>query len=69
MSVAGEPAAPSELRVAWRGQNAQSKSTGRSIRLFLTTWTNVVPEMEIESIDYVAGMAVPAPFLIAISVE
>lgn len=67
--LAGEPAAPSELRVAWRGENAQSKSTGRSIRLFLTTWTNVVPEMEIESIDYVAGMAVPAPFLIAISVE
>jgi hypothetical protein len=67
--VAGEPAAPEELKVAWRGENARSKSAGRSIRLFLTTWTNVVPGLEIESIDYVSAMAVPAPFLIAVSVE
>jgi hypothetical protein len=68
-SVAGEPAAPEELKVAWSGENAQSKGTGRSIRLFLTTWTNVVPDLEIESIDYVSALTVPAPFLIAISVE
>ena len=68
-ALPGEPAAPSELKVAWKGQNTLSKSRGRSIRLFLTTWTNVVPELEIESIDCFAGMAVPAPFLIAISVE
>ena len=68
-SVAGELAAPEELKVAWRGENAQSKSAGRSIRLFLTTWTNVAPGLEVESIDYVSALAVPAPFLIAVSVE
>jgi hypothetical protein len=57
------------LKVAWRGENAQSKSTGRSIRLFLTTWANVAPGLEIESIDFVSAMGGPAPFLIAISVE
>jgi hypothetical protein len=67
--VEGEPAAPRELQVAWRGENAQSKSAGRSIRLFLTTWTNLVPDLEVESIDFVSAMGVPAPFLIAISVE
>jgi hypothetical protein len=37
--------------------------------LFLTTWVNVAPDLEVDSIDYVSAMAVPAPFLIAISVE
>jgi hypothetical protein len=68
-SQAGEPAAPEDLRVVWTGQNAVSQSAGRSLRLFLTTWTNTAPDAEIESIDYVSSMAVPAPFLIAISVE
>jgi hypothetical protein len=68
-AVAGEAAGPRELKVAWRGENAQSKSTGRSIRLFLTTWANVAPGLEIESIDFVSAMGGPAPFLIAISVE
>jgi hypothetical protein len=67
--LAGEAAAPKELQVAWRGENAQSKSAGRSIRLFLTTWTNLVPDLEVESIDFVSAMGVPAPFLIAVSVE
>ena len=68
-SIAGEKPLPKEMTVAWKGENAVSKRAGASIRLFLTTWTNVVPGEEIESIDYVSGMAVPAPFLIAITVE
>ena len=68
-SQAGEPAAPEDLKAAWTGQNAVSKSAGRSLRLFLTTWINTTPDDEIESIDYVSSMAVPAPFLIAITVE
>ena len=68
-SQAGEPAAPEDLTIAWKGQNALSKSNGRSIRLFLTTWTNTAPDVEITSIDFVSSMAMPAPFLIAISVE
>jgi hypothetical protein len=68
-AVAGEPPAPKELTVTWRGQNALTKSAGGSIRLFLTTWTNVAPGLEIESIDYVSSMAVPAPFLIAVTVD
>jgi hypothetical protein len=68
-AVAGGPPAPKELQEAWKGQNAVSKSAGRSIRLFLTTWTNVAPDLEIASIDYVSCMAGPAPFLIAITAE
>jgi hypothetical protein len=64
---AGEPAAPEGLKEAWRGQNPVSKRAGHAIRLFLTTWTNVAPDLEIASIDYVSNMEVPAPFLIAIT--
>jgi hypothetical protein len=68
-SVPGEPAPPGELTVAWRGENAFSKREGQSIRLFLTTWTNVAPDVEVDSLDYVSSMAGPAPFLIAITAE
>ena len=65
----GEPAAPPDLTVAWQGQNAVSRNSGHALRLFQTTWTNTAPDLEIESIDYVSRMALPAPFLIAITVE
>ncbi|HVM47166.1 MAG TPA: hypothetical protein VMU04_04020 [Candidatus Acidoferrum sp.] len=65
----GEPPPPKDLTQAWEGQNPASKSAGHSIRLFLTTWTNLAPNLEISSIDYVSSMAGPAPFLIAITAE
>jgi len=37
--------------------------------LFRTSWDNPLPDVELKSIDFVSGMADPAPFLIAISVE
>jgi hypothetical protein len=58
-----------ELTVAWTGSNAVSKTAGSSIRLFKTTWENVAPGVEIESIDYISSMGKPAPFLIAITAE
>ena len=64
-----EPTAPPELTVAWTGTNAVSKRTNNSIRLFLTTWTNLIPDDAIESIDFVSSQASPAPFLIAITVD
>lgn len=67
-SLAGEPAAPAELTAAWEGKSGAGESA-QTIRLFLTTWVNVAPEVEIESIDYVSEMARPAPFLVAITVE
>jgi hypothetical protein len=63
-----EPAAPADLVVAWTGQNALTRVGGREIRLFLTTWTNTTPDIEIKSLDYVSSMSLPAPFLVAITV-
>jgi hypothetical protein len=68
-SLAREPEQPDDLTVAWRGDNTVSKQSRGFIRLFLTTWTNVAPTVEIDSIDFVSTMAKPAPFLIAITVD
>lgn len=58
-----------QLHVVWTGENAVSRVAGQKIRLFLTTWTNVLPEVQIESIDFTSSMTNAAPFLIAITAE
>ena len=66
--LAGEqPSTDSNL--AWQGTNALSADSHDLIRLFTTTWVNLVPGVEIESIDFVSSMGKVAPFLIAITVE
>ncbi len=67
--LAGEPYPARELTVAWSGDNAVSKRAGSSIRLFVTSWTNLAPTLEIESIDYLSSMTQVAPFLIAITAD
>jgi hypothetical protein len=39
------------------------------VRLFETTWTNIIPNAELESIDFVSKLSQPAPFLLAITIE
>ncbi len=67
--MANEKPGTNELAIAWTGNNQVSKRTHRPIRLFKTTWVNLAPGVEIESIDYISAMLAPAPFLIAITAE
>ena len=67
--LSGEPAAPEELKVVWTGENAVSKRAGKNIRLFLTTWTNLIPNLAIESVDVVSSQAIPALFVLAITAD
>ncbi len=67
-TMAGEkPSA--DLNVAWTGTNAVSAAAHNSIRLFSTTWVNLVPGVEVESIDFVSATNSAAPFLIAITAD
>ena len=68
-SAPNEPALTKDLTVAWQGTNTTGTNSGQASRLFLTTWTNPAPAVQIESIDYVSRLAVPAPFLISITAE
>ncbi|HEY3913341.1 MAG TPA: hypothetical protein VGN61_02545 [Verrucomicrobiae bacterium] len=54
-----------DLQLAWTGTNG----TSSSIRLYTSAWTNIVPNVEIDSIDFVSAMGDSAPFLIAITTE
>jgi hypothetical protein len=56
------------LTVAWTGTN-EAYARATAIRLYTTTWANISPDMEIESIDFVSAMGRTAPFLIAITAE
>ena len=67
--LANEEPGAKELTVAWTGSSRKSQTGEHSLRLFKTTWVNVAPDVEIESIDYVSAMLTPAPFLIAITAE
>ena len=66
-----KPSAPEEdrdLKVVWTGQNDATKQTGKSVRLFLTSW-NLAPGVDIGSLDFISTQKGAAPFLVAISYD
>jgi hypothetical protein len=65
----GEPKPGKDLKVVWKGENTISKAEHHYLRLFVTTWENVVPAIEIDRIDFISAMANPSPFLIAVTVQ
>jgi len=56
-------------KVAWASSPEQIGTTGKSLRLYLTTWKNPSQDSEVKSIDFVSRMTPSAPFLVAITVE
>jgi hypothetical protein len=59
-------------KVAWTGENPDSKRLNKKLRLFLTTWENPNPGKKIISIDYVAtnkAKNAAAPFCVAMTGE
>jgi len=58
----------SDLVAVWSGDNT-AVTDDRQVSLYQTTWTNPLPEVAIESIDYVSAMGSSAPFLVAITLE
>jgi len=58
--------------VAWRGSNGAvddwPSAEPTKIRLFKTTFDNPLPDVPIETVDYVSGMTLAAPFMVALSV-
>ncbi len=55
--------------VAWIGTNGASRRQGLRIRLFKSAWENPLPDVAIQTIDFVSGQTAGAPFLIAITAE
>jgi hypothetical protein len=51
--------------VVWQGTNAAN----HAVQLFMQSWTNPRPDLEIESLDFTSRMTRVAPFLIAVTAE
>ena len=58
-----------QLQVAWTGQNAASRTAGKTIRLFRTAWENPRPDAVIESLGMTATHFRTCPFLVAVTAE
>ncbi len=66
------PNQPRETRhseVVWTGSNEYARQFNAQLQLFKTSWTNLRPDVEIQTIDFSSAAGVCAPFLIAITAE
>ncbi len=55
--------------VAWRGTNPMAEQYEAKLRLFLSTFENPRPGVEVVAIDFVSKLTPAAPFLVAMTVE
>jgi hypothetical protein len=56
-------------QIAWEGTNPRTREIGFLVRLFKYTYKNPLPEIEIESMDFVSKLVHSAPMLVAVTVE
>ncbi len=62
-------AAVERATVAWTGSNAVTERYEAKLRLFLSTFENPRPDVEVVGVDFVSKLTPAAPFLVAITVE
>jgi RNA polymerase sigma factor (sigma-70 family) len=61
---------PCRAEVAWKGTNdVAERTSGATLRLYVTRWTNPAPDRKVASIDFVAAHAEVAPFSVAMTIE
>ena len=60
---------PVGLDIAWTGHNPFATKHGFHLHLYKVTWENPQPTLPVESISFRSELAVPAPFLIALTAE
>jgi hypothetical protein len=63
------PSAPKNALIAWTGENQAVKAYGKLLHIYQMSWDNPLPDIEVVSITLISRMNVPAPFIIAITVD
>jgi hypothetical protein len=63
------PVTSREARLVWLGANKRTRVDGTHLQLYVRSWENPAPDVEITSIDFVSAMTACAPFIIAITVN
>jgi hypothetical protein len=54
---------------AWTTPPDKVGPTGKSLRLYVSSWKNQAPDTEVKSIDFISDLSESAPFLLAITTE
>lgn len=52
-------------KVVWRGSTPLAREWNMSLRLYVSSWANPRPGVDVTSIDHLSELAAPAPFLVA----
>jgi hypothetical protein len=60
--------AAGSAREAWSGPNLANPN-GPPKKLYLTTWENPLPDVEIKALEFRSAMSNSAPFLVAVTIE
>jgi hypothetical protein len=60
---------PTEVEVAWKGDNERTHNLGNSIQFYKYTWVNPFPLVEVRAMDFVSDGKESAPFLMAVTIE
>jgi hypothetical protein len=58
-----------DAQVAWEGTSPRTQGIGFLLRLFKYTYENPLPEIEIETLDFISKLVHSAPMLVAVTVE
>jgi hypothetical protein len=56
-------------RVVWTGTNPTAADANRELRLYLTSYENPRPDVDVTSVDYVSRETGSGPFLIALTTQ
>jgi len=64
-----EPPPDAGSQIAWRGKNQVSPKNKARLHIYQSTFQNPLPDVTVESIDYVSTLTTCAPFLLALSIE
>jgi hypothetical protein len=58
-----------EAQTVWRGSNPATRGMGFTTHLMKYSWENPLPDVEINTIDFVSDLIEASPFLVALTVE
>ena len=59
----------SNAQLAWQWKEPARREIAKYHRLFMATFENPRPEVEVDHIEYVSGETIAAPFLVGMTVE
>lgn len=65
----GDPRPDSGSEIIWFGKNPAAQLNRARLRIYKSSFQNPLPDVTVQSIDYVSTLTLSAPFMLAMSIE